>query len=279
MVRLTAGEPIVSVNYRALAHEALARAQKEVESEDPNRLRYAALELRGAMEAITYSRLESYKNELPRDMYITWQPRKLLEHLAEIDPEGTFLSSTFSYSINDESGKSAEVMSHLGTEWRLTIKDLKTHYDALGSFLHIPTIDQLQKNKILDPSSLQRRCSECIEILCKVLKSTIWNRNIGQFVEIECLRCQKEFRWRYNADAAEPMHARCIHCNAIHLLTREDGRLRIVQDWQEVKCPTPNCEGRIGVWRDEMQPGRWWTCDCGKSYILVLGLQELPPPQ
>jgi len=59
----------MKIDYRELARRAVARARTEIESVDPDRLPYAALELRNAMEAITYSRAESYKDELPLDLY------------------------------------------------------------------------------------------------------------------------------------------------------------------------------------------------------------------
>lgn len=269
-----------NVNYRELAREALTRAKQEIASENSDRLRYAALEIRRAMEAVTYSRAESYKGELPEDLYSTWQPRKVVEYLAEIDPRGTFRSSSFAIGVEDEPGRPAKVMTPMGTETRLTMKDLKDHYDALGSFLHIPTVDQLRRSKVADKTRLEKRCATCVSILDEVLKPGIFNSNIGQFTTIECQRCETSFKWRYDADATEPMRARCIKCNAIHLLTREDGRLKITPDWQIVKCPTADCDEQIGIWRDEMVPGRWWKCHhCEKGYALNLCFREVKPEE
>lgn len=39
-----------------------------------------------AMEALTYDRAASYKDEFPPDEYETWQPRKVMSVLLEIDP-------------------------------------------------------------------------------------------------------------------------------------------------------------------------------------------------
>src|SRR5437867_1615135 len=43
-------------NFRHLARQSLARAKTELATNDAQRLRYAALELREAMEALTYDR-------------------------------------------------------------------------------------------------------------------------------------------------------------------------------------------------------------------------------
>jgi hypothetical protein len=43
-----------------MARQALRRAQAEMSSSDPERLEYAALELRKAMEAVIYDRAQLY---------------------------------------------------------------------------------------------------------------------------------------------------------------------------------------------------------------------------
>ena len=45
-------------------------------SNDDERPPYAVLELRFAMEAITYDRAQAFKDDLPFEEYSTWQPRK-----------------------------------------------------------------------------------------------------------------------------------------------------------------------------------------------------------
>ncbi len=58
------------MNYRHEAHQALNRAHEALEHDD-TRLKYAALELRMAMESLTYDRARAYKNEFP----LTCPPR------------------------------------------------------------------------------------------------------------------------------------------------------------------------------------------------------------
>ena len=61
--------------FRPLARNALRRAIKELDSGDADRLPYAALELRKAMECLAYERLLLYRDELPEDKMAIWQPR------------------------------------------------------------------------------------------------------------------------------------------------------------------------------------------------------------
>jgi hypothetical protein len=52
-------------DFRLMAREALARAKTELEANSPHRLRYACLELRDAMEALTYDRALAFRDEIP----------------------------------------------------------------------------------------------------------------------------------------------------------------------------------------------------------------------
>lgn len=63
------------MKYRNDAREYLQRSKNELNSSDNERLKYAVLELRMAMEALTYDRALAYKDEFPPNEYETWQPR------------------------------------------------------------------------------------------------------------------------------------------------------------------------------------------------------------
>jgi hypothetical protein len=72
-------------DYRNDARRELARAKDELASAGDERLKYAALELRMAMESLTYDRALAYKDEFPPAEYQAWQPRKVMALLLEID--------------------------------------------------------------------------------------------------------------------------------------------------------------------------------------------------
>lgn len=131
-------------DFRNKARKTLEKAETELASNDDSRLKYAALELREAIEAITYDKAQSYQQELLPTEYATWQPRKLMQLLLEIDPSAD-KPTALSFGLEEEYGKPAKEMQLLGKEEPLTLTNIKKHYDALGSFLHMPTLDQLNK--------------------------------------------------------------------------------------------------------------------------------------
>ncbi|MGE3145127.1 MAG: hypothetical protein AB7K35_06040, partial [Pseudorhodoplanes sp.] len=72
--------------YRQMARESLQRAKNELAAEDPLRYRYAALEMREAIEALIYERANVFKDDVKPDQLKVWQPKKLMQLLVSIDP-------------------------------------------------------------------------------------------------------------------------------------------------------------------------------------------------
>jgi hypothetical protein len=72
--------------YRSIAERCLERAEIEIAADDADRLKYAALELRMALEALTYDRSYAYADDLPSRAWKDWQPRKFMAALLNLDP-------------------------------------------------------------------------------------------------------------------------------------------------------------------------------------------------
>lgn len=81
------------------ARQATNRAIALLASGIDEQLRYAALELRFAMEALTYDRAQAYVQEIPPDEMATWQPDKVIKVLLKIDPTA---DSSYTLSIGEE---------------------------------------------------------------------------------------------------------------------------------------------------------------------------------
>lgn len=107
----------MNVSFRNEARRALERAKAELETMRQDRLKYAALELRMAMEALTYDRANAYKAEIPPSEYEAWQPRKVMLLLLDIDPDAD-KNSAISVGAEKEPGKPAKDMNFLGERGR-----------------------------------------------------------------------------------------------------------------------------------------------------------------
>lgn len=267
-------------HFRNFARKAIERAKNEIESNDSFRLRYAALELREVLEALTYDRAAAFKKEMPPEEYSKWQPRKLMAALVNIDPT-LVMSSIIRVGREETFGvpPPPEQMKVLGTEHVVTVKDLKTHYDALGSFLHFPSLNTIESNRTPDHTDLRKRCDAVIELAEKVLSSNIYNSTLGSFLHWTCT----------NSDCGEKLHKRvphnvshfsasCFTCNAEYRAVKDqDGSWQAEACTTAVPCSTENCEGKIKLWPHELKPGTRWKCNaCGAANVLGLCVEPFP---
>lgn len=243
-------------------------------------MRYAALELRDAMEAVTYDRALAFKDEIPPEEYKTWQPRKLMAVLADIDPS-MVMSSTIAVGIEPEYGKPppAEDMQFLGTDQVFTLKDLKAHYDAIGGHLHMPSLDQLQTGKIADPQKLRTRCETVVVALEEVLSSPVFNVTLGNFAVLdECMNeaCKKPIRKRIPHGKAE-VEVECFECKAAYTVISLPGNtVEFKPKMTMVGCPTEGCTETFPLWPHEMKPGTHWRCKgCGAHNGIALGIHKI----
>jgi hypothetical protein len=267
-------------NFRHIAREALKRAKVELASNSPERVLYAALELRLAMEAVTYDRALAFKAEIPPEEYKTWQPRKLMQVLHDIDPT-IGLSSTLAFGLQDDPQTPAppERMQLMGMDTVFTLQDLKTHYDAIGSYLHMPSLEQVQKGNVPDPAKLRERCEAVVTLLDAVLISPVWNSTFGQFAQLdECMRCHKPVHKRVPHGKAE-IEATCFECKAAYTITDgENGQVFWKPVTQEIPCQTPGCTEKVTLWRDEICVGTNWKCPgCNQHWMIQLAIGKVPP--
>lgn len=265
-------------HFRSDAKSAISRAKAELDKGEDHRLKYAALELRMAIEAITYDRLQAYKSEMTLEDFETWQPKKVLQQLLEIDPTAD-KEVTIAVGLEETPGKEADNLNLLGTDTPLTLRTIKHHYDALGYYLHIPTIKQLKKSPSGKTDRLRKRCEEILEALEQVLKSPVFNCTLGTFSTIECDRCKANIRKRLIPGRKE-IEAKCLECSAPYKLEDlGDGKTGWTRMLTEIPCPSEGCNDSITIWSDELQEGANWQCStCKEKFIIGLGITKYDPP-
>ncbi len=233
-----------------------------------------------AMEALTYDRAYAYRQEIPPKEYETWQPRKVMQLLIDIDPNAD-KNSSIAFGLEEEAGKPAKKMAMLGSEEVLNLATLKKHYDALGSYLHMPTLKQMFDGPSPDFAQLKERCEKIVAYLEKVLASRVFNVTLGQFATLECVRCSANIRKRVPF-ASELLEAKCFNCGAEYRVRNESDQQSLWEPIvEEIGCPGESCAGKIKLWRDEIKRGTWWTCNsCGKAYEICLSIaeKEATPP-
>jgi len=266
----------MSADFRQHACEALARAKVEMASGSDARLHYAALELRMAIECVTYERARSYETELPPTEYDSWQPRQLMKELLEIDPDAD-ASGTLSFGIEDVPGEHAKEMKTLGAEKVFNLAAIKKSYDALGSYLHQPTLKQLSKVGH-DLPKARLKFERIAGQLDEVLASPIFNINFGNFTSFQCMNddCARQIRKRIPR-GAESVIAECFDCSAQHEITVDGNGQCVARPLvQDVKCANPSCEHALRFFEHELRPGASWACTgCGTKCEIGLAVFEI----
>lgn len=266
------------MDYRNIARQHLKHAEEQLAEGIDRSLKYAALELRMAMEALTYDRATAYKDEFPPKEYETWQPKKVMMVLLEIDPMAD-KDSSIAIGLEEEYGAPAPKMTSLGTEKVLGLKTLKKHYDALGSYLHIQTLKSTRSGEVINYKKFRERCEEIAKFVSDALSSPVFNCTIGMFANLECVECGNPLRKRIPS-GMDSVIAECFECGATYTVTDDgEGKSKWTPHQHEIECANKNCDHKIVVWRHELESGRRWVCPACKgenTFVLAINFKEAP---
>lgn len=255
-------------NFRHLARKALESAKEKLEADDDESVFDAAQRLRKALEALTYERASVYAEELGPKQMKTWQPKRLMQRMLEIDPHAD-QAATLSFGLEPSYGEPPKEMKLLGTDNVLKLQTIKKHYDALGSYLHTPTLSQLEKGKDHDVSKLRSRCEQIIEAIEIVLSSQVWGTSVTNRGSIECLACGQMIRRRLQ-HGVDTRKVECWECRATYDMKRiKDEKVLFEPRQSGIPCVRPKCDIKNYIWENEFSVGFEWECrECGTAQKL-----------
>ena len=227
----------------------------------------ACLFLRMAIEALAYGLLEAYRAEVDFAAMCRWQPSKVIDELLEIDAGA---DRTVSISICIEEGK--ETLS--GEERRFKADWIAKEHRALGSFLHEPTIRQVEGGRLPAEAAMRARAEAIAAEVDAVLASTMYNINIGRFVGFEC-DCGFKVRRKVESLAA-PGCLRCGGCGRRWTYVRDDVRNGFKFDRLRGSFRCEKCEKVVEVTVYDMEQGRQVECECGALFGFVPSFKAIP---
>ena len=202
--------------------------------------------------------------------------KKVMSVLLQIDSTAD-LNSTLSFGNEPSPGQKPEVMEPLGTEVVFNLQNIKKHYDALGSYLHVPSLKQTLSGPDPDYRKIRKRCEEISGVLERVLASLVFNSTFGIFSSFDCFECKVRIRRRMPSDR-DTLEIDCFDCLASYTLTRtKDGQTRADLHQQKEPCANTGCSHPIIILRREIAEGHEWTCEkCGGRNVFQLGLVHHP---
>jgi hypothetical protein len=197
------------MSLRALASSHLKAAQEQLADGTDRALRYACLDLRMAIECLTYDLLALYREDVLDQTLAEWRANKILEELKRIDPTA---DSSPSLQIANATGKFDASDALAFDEHRFETKWAVKAYHTLGRHLHERTFQEIEGGKVDDWVKLRARATEIAAELQAIGSSTGWNLRIKQAVRIPC-DCGRKAQFNMGPLQLRS-RARCSDCGA-----------------------------------------------------------------
>ena len=222
------------------ADECLSRAKVLIEESRPEALRYAALELRFAIEAITYAKLQSYSARLPQSVIAKWQPPQAMIALLEVEPMAD-QSYTIRMGVEESFGEGSSQMQTWGRHEALDCKWLSKHYNKLGNLLHAPA---LNSKRPLQDGEVTKYLRDILVRLQKVVDAPILGGSLASVATFPCEVCGETIIRNWEGAIAS-QKAECLNpnCRAEYaaLVNGEKLEFRLeATEFQCLKCGTRN---------------------------------------
>jgi hypothetical protein len=274
------------LEFRARARQHADKARVILDNPTDADVPYAALELRKAIEAIAYERMLSYRNDISNEKLKTWQPHKVLDIVAAIDP-GTRYKVVISAELVDGSGE----FTPLFAETPLNNNTVRKYYHALGSYLHMPTVKQIEDGNDHNLSSARTLCDAVLASIQDVINVENWVISKNFPLEFGCMRSGCNTKILRNAASLLTPHAdhpsgslkvECFECEATYSVSFNGESFSIEPEMSRVKCEHLNCGRELQIWHADARRAlrenkqSIVTCDdCGGSSQVVLGLLTL----
>lgn len=256
---------MAKINMRYAASECVSRARALIARGDEYSVRHACLELRFAIEYITYDQLQSYMDEVSDDVLKKWTPKQVISAMLEVDPHAD-KSSTITFGLEHEYGvpPPPEEMQLLGQDRRFSMKWANKNHNALGNFLHAPTMLQLELSDVPTLTMMIDKATEVANECEHILRSPVCNVNFGQFFELECMDCKKQIRKRSGSFTPE-QGVVCQKCGATYdVKSTEDGQVSFDLRQAKYNCHSCKTGNWLGIHR--LIPGDVVICAaCGKK--------------
>jgi hypothetical protein len=255
------GLNMASINH----YDCLERAKVLLASGDDASLRYACLELRYCMEAVTYEKLRAYAPRLPPDILSMWQPPQLVKALLELEGD-----ADQEYTVAIKPTGSSQPFQIMGEHRTFATKWIRKHYHSIGSYLHAPKdITPGRRPRQIEPQELRQYLEDVIAECTRVAESSITS-TLAEVVVFDCQLC--DHKTVTNLESAKRRgRVSCLHpeCEADYVVsTAEDGALYFRPDGWVFPCQA--CRFQMLVPSKRLVADHEFSCNaCGRRHKLV----------
>ena len=258
-------------SYTARTIYELNLAKEKLSEKTEPSLRYCALHIRFAIEALAFERLDAWSDELPASLFITMQPRRIIQLLTQHDPSS---NSTIRVSVQTvEPTTGDDGFRLLGTQLPLSMELVNKHYNSMGSFLHAPTLKQQKEDSASTEDAMITRCEKAIEDIDAIIDGGIWNYKFGNKVTITCMRCSKTVFRTIPQEFGEGNLVAWCECEAQYDVTVSGDELEWSACGKKASCLNEDCDEEKFVWSDWIKRDVVWNCKkCNQKHAFRLCL-------
>lgn len=245
--------------------DCLKRAKELLGRGNPEDIRYAALEIRMAMEAITYEKLRSYAKNIPEDELATWQPPQAVKVLLEYDEHA---DESFLLYVGEETtfGQRPDKMHCMGSHQSLGLKWLKKHYNKIGGYLHFP--HPLKKSAQASSEITAYLNSVLVEVE-KAASSRILGVSLAEVYTFSCVKCERTVTANKRRTEAT-QKAKCINpqCGAEYFAQPSGDGFKFILEITNFECI--NCKEPNPIENRKLEVGLDFSClKCGKTHKIA----------
>jgi len=250
-----------------MTRDHLDRAEELISSGEESSLRYAALEIRLAVENHVYKKLSFYaERHGEKLLFERWQPNKALKTLCQLEPSAD-QSYTFRFAKEGKDGQPNGEFKTLGRHESLSASWVSKHYHKLGSLLHLEA--KYQKFPVIDKTYLE----EVAEELRRV-QAADFMCNIAEVVSIVCQKCDSKIVCCTSAlPGIDEVICPNPNCNASYTPVAVEDNWEFTLNKIDFTCP--GCGDVKSLLRNEVTVGLSVTCKKCDTHYEIIGNQWL----
>lgn len=261
----------MDIDFRHNARECLDRAKKLIAQGDVYSMRYACLELRFAIEHLVYQHLVTYYEELGDEAMKKWTPKQVIQELLAIDPHAD-RSTTIAVEIEESYGVPSNTMKVIGEDRRFSLKWANSNHNALGNFLHAPTLLQINSNTTPKIEKMSEKIHNIVNAVEYILSSPIISFNFGKFYTLEC-ECGIKIKRRSNI-LNNKDGIKCQQCGTIWDIHSEENKPegKVIFSPRKTTYECFSCGQKNYIRVNKIKEGEKFMCQCGATSIIQLTL-------
>jgi len=129
-------------------------------------------------------------------------------------------------------------MEFFGEDRRFSLDWANTQHNALGNFLHAPTLHQIEKGEFSTKEKILKKARQVANEIDHILSSPIFNVNFGNFYKFNCNFCKTEIKCRAeNINKERGIICPNSKCKAVHdIVSEQDNNFTVKVRETEYKC-------------------------------------------